>query len=348
MLTGVRAFDGPSSVVVMGMQLRETPPPPRTRAGARSIPRALDAVVVRAMKKSPEARFVRADAMQAALEEVLSAPERMRERVRGVTTVALSCAAMVLTAIAAAHWERTHGPEPAVASATLDLAAPIAHGANRYWTILRLATPTVLAMLSQSVVNEVDVVFFSHLPCPESSNGQAALLPSLILVWLFGGSLSAVSVGTQAIVARRFAEGRREAAGAVLTNAVFFCLVAGAIFSALGLLCLPWLVRSMIGVAEVRDVALAYTRWRLLGVLSMAATMAIKAFFDGIGRTHVHLVAAIVMNVANVVLCWAFIFGHLGAPRMGAPGAGLAAFVATWIGLLIMLSFAALARAEDT
>src|SRR5260370_14647155 len=121
---------------------------------------------------------------------------------------------------------------------TLDLAAPIAHGANRYWTILRLATPTVLAMLSQSVVNEVDVVFFSHLPCPESSNGQAALLPSLILVWLFGGSLSAVSVGTQAIVARRFAEGRRAAAGAVLTNAAFFCLVAGGSFSALRRHCL--------------------------------------------------------------------------------------------------------------
>ena len=81
-------------------------------------------------------------------------------------------------------------------------------------------------MLSQSVVNEIDVVFFSHLPCPESSNGQAALLPSLILVWLFGGSLSAISVGTQAIVARRYAEGDRPAAGAVLANAAFFCLVA--------------------------------------------------------------------------------------------------------------------------
>src|SRR5258708_32646187 len=76
----------------------------------------------------------------------------------------------------------------------------------------------------------------------------------------------------------------------------------------------------------------------------MARMLAIEAFFDGIGRTHVHLVAAVVMNVANVVLCWAFIFGHLGAPRMGAPGAGLAAVVATWIGLLVMLSFAALAR----
>src|SRR5271166_6573757 len=229
---------------------------------------------------------------------------------------------------------------------TLELAAPQTGGVDRYKAILRLALPTVLAMLSQSVVNEIDVVFFSHLPCPVSSNGQAALLPALILVWLFGGSLSAISVGTQALVARRYAEGHRDAAGAVLTNAVAFCIAAGAVFSVVGILCLPWLVRSMIAVPEVQDVALSYTRWRLLGVVSMAATMAIKAFFDGIGKTHVHLMAAIVMNVANVILCWVFIFGHLGAPRMGAPGAGVSAFIATWIGLLMMMGFAALTRDE--
>jgi MATE family multidrug resistance protein len=217
---------------------------------------------------------------------------------------------------------------------------------TRYTTILRLAIPTVLAMLSQSIVNEIDVIYFSRLPCPDSSNGQAALLPSLILVWLFGGSLSAISVGTQALVARRYAEGHREAAGAVLTNAVGFCVAAGVIFSAVGIVSLPWLVRSMIAVPEVQNVALAYTRWRLLGVVSMAATMAIKAFFDGIGKTHVHLMAAIVMNVANVILCWVFIFGHLGAPRMGATGAGVSAFIATWIGLLMMIGFAALTREE--
>jgi multidrug resistance protein, MATE family len=229
---------------------------------------------------------------------------------------------------------------------TVDLAAPLVHERHRYAAILRLALPTVVAMLSQSVVNEIDVVFFSHLPCPESSNGQAALLPSLILVWLFGGSLSAISVGTQAIVARRYAEGDRPAAGAVLTNAAFFCLVAGAAFSVIGIVCLPWLVKTMIGVPEVQAVALDYTRWRLLGVVSMAATMAIKAFFDGLGKTHVHLVAALVMNVANVILCWMLIFGHGGAPRMGAPGAGLSAFIATWIGLAIMIGYAALVRRE--
>ena len=216
---------------------------------------------------------------------------------------------------------------------TLDLAAPIALGLRRYRAILRLALPTMFAMLSQAIVNEIDVLYFSRLPCPDSSNAQAALLPSLILVWLFGGSLSAVSVGTQALVARRYAEGGRRAAGAVLANAAFFCAVAGTIFSIVGLVLLPWLIRLMVGVPEVQAVALSYTRWRLLGVVSMAATMAIKAFFDGIGKTHVHLVASLVMNATNALLCWAFIFGHLGAPRMGAPGAGLSAFIATWIGL---------------
>src|SRR6478672_1273612 len=92
----------------------------------------------------------------------------------------------------------------------------IATNGSPYGVILRLATPTVLAMLTQSVVNEIDIVFFSRLPCPESSNAQAALLPSLILLWMFGGSLSAISVGTQAIAARRLAEGKPQDAGGVL------------------------------------------------------------------------------------------------------------------------------------
>src|SRR5215471_16035305 len=112
----------------------------------------------------------------------------------------------------------------------------VATDGSPYRVILRLAAPTVAAMLTQSIVNEIDIVFFARLPCPESSNAQAALLPSLIVLWLFGGSLSAISVGTQAFTGRRFAEGRQEEAGAVLANAAFFALVAGVAFSVLGYL----------------------------------------------------------------------------------------------------------------
>jgi MATE family multidrug resistance protein len=221
-----------------------------------------------------------------------------------------------------------------------EVTTTIEFGPNRYRTILRLAMPTVVAMLSQSVVNEIDIIFFSRLPSPEGSNGQAALLPSLIVVWLFGGSLSALSVGTQALTARRFAERDLKGAGAVLTNAAFFCLIAGGVFSVLGYLALPSILGFMLKKPEVLDMAVSYSRWRLLGIISMAMTMSVKAFFDGVGKTHVHLVAAIVMNVFNVLFCWIFIYGNLGAPRMGPPGAGMSAFIATWIGLGIMLFYA--------
>lgn len=223
----------------------------------------------------------------------------------------------------------------------------VTHG-SPYRVILRLAAPTVLAMLTQSIVNEIDIVFFSRLPCPESSNAQAALLPSLILLWMFGGSLSAISVGTQALAARRIAEGKPQDSGGVLVNSWFFSLVAGVVFTALGYACLPLVLRFLIKVPEVREAARAYMSWRLLGIASMAITFSFKSFFDGVGKTVVHMVSAVVMNALNIVLCWAFIFGNFGAPRMGIAGAGLAGFVSTWVGLAVMVAWAAMPAYRET
>lgn len=232
-----------------------------------------------------------------------------------------------------------------MATATADVNLELISGPP-YRTILRLALPTVIAMLSQSVVNEIDVFFFTRLPHPEDSNAQAALLPSLLLVWLFGGSLSAISVGTQAFTARRYAVRAYDAAGAVLANAVFFCLIAGVVLGIIGAFTIDGLLGLILKVPEAHVIALSYSRWRLLGIVSMGSTMALKAFFDGIGKTWVHLVSALVMNVFNVLFCWTFIFGNFGMPRMGAPGAGFAAFLATWIGLAIMIVFAAREREQ--
>jgi MATE family multidrug resistance protein len=227
---------------------------------------------------------------------------------------------------------------------------PSTHGANLVTqgsprrAVLRLATPTVIAMLTQSAVNEVDIIFLSWLPHPESSNAQAALLPCLILLWLFGGSLSAISVGTQALAARRFAEGQPTDSGAVLVNSFTVALVSSVTFTVVGYLAMPAILSLLIKVPEVRAAAEDYLGWRLLGISSMVMTFSLKAFFDGIGKTIVHMVASIVMNVINVVLCILLIFGKYGAPRMGIEGAGLAGFVSTWVGLLVMLGWVMLPR----
>jgi MATE family multidrug resistance protein len=210
--------------------------------------------------------------------------------------------------------------------------------------ILRLALPTLAAMLSQSLVNEIDIVLFARLPDPESSNAQAALFPSLVLLWALGGSLSAISVGTQAMTGRRFAEGEHGQAGAVLLNAIVFTLVGGVLFVGLGYLLQSAVLNVLIKVPGARESAHAYLDWRMLGILSMAVTAAFKSFFDGIGKTHVHFVSAVAMNIINVLLCLVLIFGNesLGIPKMGIAGAGLAAVIATYIGLAIMVGYALL------
>jgi putative MATE family efflux protein len=157
---------------------------------------------------------------------------------------------------------------------------------------------------------------------------------------MFGGSLSAISVGTQAIAARRLAEGKPQDAGGVLLNAWIFSLVAGVLFTMAGYACLPLVLKFLIKGEAVREAARSYMNWRLLGIASMALTFSFKAFFDGIGKTVVHMFSAVVMNALNIVLCYAFIFGNLGAPRMGMGGAGFAGFVSTWFGLAVMVAWA--------
>ena len=124
MLTGERAFEGSSSVVVMGKQLRETPQPPRVRAPARQIPVALEAAVVRAMAKRPEERFSSAQAMRSALEETLLAPVRRRARARRIATSLVTGACMLAAAGGSAAWARAHAT--AIAPAPVMLAAAAA------------------------------------------------------------------------------------------------------------------------------------------------------------------------------------------------------------------------------
>ncbi len=205
--------------------------------------------------------------------------------------------------------------------------------------VLALATPVIFAMLTQTTVNIVDTYFLKKLPCADASDAQAALTPALMLLWAVGGFLSSVSVGTLAIAARRFGEERHEAAGAVVLNAVLIALVGGTVAGIAGWIAMPRMFAAIVSSPHVAHLGTLYTRWRFLAIVPMAATAAYKAFFDGIGKTHFHLWAAVAMNIVNVALCWLLIFGHWGFPRMGIEGAGIAAGASSWIGMLVMIGF---------
>ncbi|MDP3275441.1 MAG: MATE family efflux transporter [Deltaproteobacteria bacterium] len=205
--------------------------------------------------------------------------------------------------------------------------------------ILALAAPVILAMLTQTGVNIVDTYYLKKLPFQDASDAQAALTPSLMLLWAIGGFLSAISVGTLAMTSRRYGEDKPLDAGAIVPNALLLTAVGGVFATTLGWIFMPQMFGAIVSNPHVAELGTIYARWRFVGITSMAMTAGYKSFFDGIGKTSLHLWAAIAMNIVNAVLCWILIFGNLGAPRMGIAGAGIAGAAASWVGLLAMIAF---------
>ncbi len=232
-----------------------------------------------------------------------------------------------------------------------------AAGSARRWLTLdgelarrigTLAGPTVLAMISQTLINNTDHIMVGRIKgfitvggqqVKESIAGQSALTPALALMWMVGGALSAISVGTQALTARRFGEGDLAGAGRVSTNSVAISLLMGIAASVLFVWLTPVLFPLVAKDPGVQQVGIPFLRWRYAAVLSMVVTASYKSFFDGLGQTRVHFVVAVVMNIVNFLLNYALIFGHWGLPRLGVEGSGIASCISSYLGCFMIIAW---------
>jgi putative MATE family efflux protein len=205
--------------------------------------------------------------------------------------------------------------------------------------IVWLGLPVIIGMLTQTLINQVDMMFIGRLPEDQAVPGHAAMMPSLILLWAFGGFLSAISVGTQALAGRRYGEGDTLGAGRVLTNSAVIASVTSVVATVLAIAAVPHLFPLMHDDPHVQQIGIAFCRVRFLGIVPMVLTASLKSFYDGIGRTHVHMIVAIVMNILNVLFCWVLVFGKAGFPALGVQGSAWGAVLSAGVGTLLIIFY---------
>ena len=152
--------------------------------------------------------------------------------------------------------------------------------------------------------------------------------------------LVGIGLCTATVVVASQAEGagHRRETGFILRAAWRQAWIAGVVLLALfhsG----QWFLRALgqspalaIEGAEV----LAMFGWGMPAVLLFAAT---TMFLEAIGRPVPGMLLMLLANVLNVALNWIFIYGHLGAPEMGAEGAALATTISRWIGTVGILAW---------
>jgi MATE family multidrug resistance protein len=76
------------------------------------------------------------------------------------------------------------------------------------------------------------------------------------------------------------------------------------------------------------------------GIPALLMFIATSSFLESIGRPRPGMIVSLVANLVNLVLCWVFVFGKLGVPAMGAPGAALAISGTRWCMLAVIVAYA--------
>lgn len=196
--------------------------------------------------------------------------------------------------------------------------------------VLRLATPVTLSTLTFTLLTVVDTAMLGRLGAvPLAAAGVAG-----VLFFTVTFPISGLSIGVQALAARRFGEGKNAQCGQVLNTGVITSLALG-IPLVLGA---PWLGRIISSLAsndpEVLAAGGVYLHYRLFGAAFMLLNFTARGFFAGIGKTHHQLIGSVLMTAANILLDYVLIFGRAGFPAMGIRGAAIASTIATGIGTL--------------
>lgn len=201
--------------------------------------------------------------------------------------------------------------------------------------VVHLAVPVVISQLSQTVVGMVDTMMVGRLGVvPLAATGLAGLA-----VWMVMGALGHLATGTQILASRRTGQEDPQAAGRALVSALQAGLPIGLLATGLLFLLYPLYYGLILQGPQdpLYQPCLHYTLWRVSGLVPFMVISALKGFFNGVGDTRQHMRVAIAINVVHVPLNWILIYGHWGAPAMGAPGAGLASALATTWGMGVFL-----------
>lgn len=200
-------------------------------------------------------------------------------------------------------------------------------------SIWALAFPSILGNLSYTVVGIVQTFFIAEL----GTEGLAAVGAGQRIFFAMQAILMAVSAGTTALVARAWGAGDYVEASRVTMASLVLGAAMSAVIAVFGIL-FAHPVAGVFGLdPETQDMAGLNIQWLSVFNVVFAGTFILSAALRASGDAWSPLIMSIGVNVLNVPLMFAFIFGHWGAPEMGVAGVAVAAGISFTIGTGVLL-----------
>jgi MATE family multidrug resistance protein len=192
--------------------------------------------------------------------------------------------------------------------------------------MVRLALPVVIIQVGMMAMGVVDTLMVGRL--------GARSLAAVALGNLYFFLLAVFGMGTlmvlDPVVAQAVGAEDREGAARGVQRGVLLAGLLALPAAVLLLLAEPFM-RFAGQPAEVVPLAAAYAERLAPGVFPFFLFVVLRQTLQALGVTTPIVLAILLANVANVVINWVLIFGHLGAPALGVPGSAWATTLSRWL-----------------
>ncbi|WP_408956470.1 MATE family efflux transporter [Natroniella sp. ANB-PHB2] len=207
-------------------------------------------------------------------------------------------------------------------------------------SIINLAWPAVLRMLLESIVGTVDIIMVGSL----GAASLAAVDVSNRIVFLVVGSLTALTIGSTALVARYVGANDQKKVNNIISQSVLIGFLLPLILVVIGFLFAEDMLRLMMLLMEevdpiILDEGSIYIKIIFSSMVFGLPMMIVTAILQGIGDMKTPLYIMITTNLSNVVANYVLIFGIGFFPQLGVMGAALGTAFGRLVGAIVSFAF---------
>lgn len=202
---------------------------------------------------------------------------------------------------------------------------------ERYKRILSISLPIIAGMMSQNILNLVDIAMVGRI----GSKAIAAVGLGGVSCFLFMAFVMGFSSSVQSMAARRKGEGNENVMAVPLNGGLLLAVITGIPITIITFILTPYLFPYLNHDAEVVRLGIPYLQARLLSITVVGLNFSFRGYWNGIDRSKCYMSTLVLTNVLNIFFNWIFIFGHLGVPAYGSTGAGIASTLAIVCGTVI-------------
>ena len=201
--------------------------------------------------------------------------------------------------------------------------------------IPRMAIPTIVAFLINSIYSLADTYFVSGL----GTNATAAVSVNASLDQLIMMCGSMLAIGANSYIARLLGQGDDHKASRVLSTSFFLAFGIGLLLTIFGISFMTPMVRLLGATPTCEQYSIEYATYVLLAAPFMASSFVMNQCLRSEGSATLSMIGMGTGGVLNCFLDPVFIFGvpALGIPAMGVAGASLATAISKLVSFAILI-----------